>query len=337
MAERAISEIPMPEIVSTLAERVIARKVLGESDASLETKLCRLGMDAKTAQEAISQIVSERLKSEAKLRRWRRHVESLLHAHVVLRQLDPSEQVIPRLHKPDPEDFLCNYYSKGIPVVLTGIFDDWPAMAKWSPDYLKTRFGQFTVEAMLRRDSDKNYELNKDEHKTKINFDQFLDLVNGPPSNDSYMVAHNFSLPGPLLDMAQDIREIPGLLRPPDNLTEINLWIGPAGTVTPLHHDSSNVLLGQMWGEKQVIVYPWSEIHLLYNEVAGFSRFDPENPDFSSYPLSRHATQMRATISRGEALFIPVGTWHHVRSLSASISLSMSQFVFPNQFVLYDP
>lgn len=190
---------------------------------------------------------------------------------------------------------------------------------------------------MMRRDSDKNYELNKEEHKTKIPFAQFIDIVNGPPSNDAYMVAHNFALPGPLVDLVNDIKAIPGILRPPDNLTEINFWFGPAGTVTPLHHDQSNVLLGQLWGEKQIIVYPWSEIHLLYNEVAAFSRFDPENPDFVSYPLSSRATQMRTTIKRGEALFIPVGTWHHVRSLSASMSLSMSQFVHPNQFVLYDP
>ena len=327
----------MTEIVSTLAERVVARKVLGEPDAVLAPKLCQLGMDEKTAQAVISQIVAERLKSEANLRRWKRHLESLLDAHTLLRQLDQSVHDIPRLHKPDPDDFLRNYYSKGNPVVLTGLFDHWPAFTKWSPDYLRTQFGDVMIEAMLRRESDKNYELNKDEHKTKINFAQFLDIVTGPPSNDSYMVAHNFSLPGPLVDLAKDIDEIPGFLRPPDNLTEINLWLGPAGTVTPLHHDSSNVLLGQMWGEKQVIVYPWSEIHLLYNEVAGFSRFDPETPDFSRFPLSRRATQMRATISRGEALFIPVGTWHHVRSLSPSISLSMSQFVFPNQFVLYDP
>lgn len=337
MPEPAAYEVPMTEIVSTLAERVVARKLLGEPDESLVPKLCRLGMDADTAQQAVSIVVADTLKSEIKLRRWKRHIESFLDAHCKLRKLDQSAHLVARLYKPDPEDFLNNYYAKGIPVVLTGIFDHWPALTKWSPDYLRTAFKDTTVEVMLRRTSDPNYEVNKDEHKRQVKFTDFLDLVTGEPSNDAYMVAHNFALRGPLGGLAKDMGAIPGLLKPPDDLTRMNLWLGPAGTVTPLHHDISNILLGQFWGEKQIILYPWFQTHLLYNEVAAFSRFDPEHPDFARYPLCAQATQMSAVISPSEALFIPVGTWHHVRSLSPSLSISMSNFVFPNQFTLFDP
>jgi hypothetical protein len=331
------SQIPMTEIVATLSDRIAARKLVGEDDTSLVRKLCALGLDEVTAQRAISEVVSERLRSESKLRRWRRHIESLLDAHRTLNQLAPQFREIQRLHKPDPQEFLENFYSKGIPVVLTGIMDGWPALEKWNSEYLRTNYGGLSVEVMMRRESDSNYELNKDEHKTRVKFADFLDIVDGPSSNDAYMVAHNFALSGSLADLIKDVGDIPGLLRSPENVTEFNFWLGPKGTVTPLHHDSSNVLLGQIWGAKHITIYPWSEFYLLYNEVAGFSRFDPENPDFKKYPLSARATQMRTTIRAGEALFLPVGTWHQVRSLAPSISLSMSQFVFPNEFTLYDP
>jgi ribosomal protein L16 Arg81 hydroxylase len=34
----------------------------------------------------------------------------------------------------------------------------------------------------------------------------------------------------------------------------------------------------------------------------------------------------------GEAIFIPVGWWHHVKSLEVSISVSFTNFVFPNYY-----
>jgi mannose-6-phosphate isomerase-like protein (cupin superfamily) len=37
-------------------------------------------------------------------------------------------------------------------------------------------------------------------------------------------------------------------------------------------------------------------------------------------------------LEAGEALFIPANWWHHVRSLKASINVSLTNFVFPNNF-----
>ncbi|WP_437764939.1 cupin-like domain-containing protein [Sorangium sp. So ce281] len=39
----------------------------------------------------------------------------------------------------------------------------------------------------------------------------------------------------------------------------------------------------------------------------------------------------------GEALFIPVGWWHHVRALDAGISLGINSFPFHNNFDWYRP
>ena len=31
------------------------------------------------------------------------------------------------------------------------------------------------------------------------------------------------------------------------------LWFGPGGTVTPLHHDTSNILFGNVYGAKRLV------------------------------------------------------------------------------------
>ena len=37
-------------------------------------------------------------------------------------------------------------------------------------------------------------------------------------------------------------------------------------------------------------------------------------------------------LAPGEVLFVPVGWWHHVRALDWSITLSLTNFVFPNRY-----
>lgn len=255
-------------LAEALAERIVARKIEGDNDTRLIEKVQGLGIDEATSAAVVLRVVSERLSSEARLRRRLRRIESLFDAHREMRQMHPKAGLIPRIHNPCPEDFLEKYYAKGEPVILTGIFDHWPALHKWSPDYLRDQYGDVMVEVMMGRDADTNYEINRDEHKRQILLKDFIDLFAAGPSNDAYMVAHNFALSGPLAALSRDIADVPGILREPDNLTELNFWFGPAGTVTPLHHDDSNVLLGQIYGEKQIIIYPWSEAYLLYNEVA---------------------------------------------------------------------
>jgi ribosomal protein L16 Arg81 hydroxylase len=41
---------------------------------------------------------------------------------------------------------------------------------------------------------------------------------------------------------------------------------------------------------------------------------------------------MQVVLEPGQALFIPVGWWHHVRSLDVSISVSFTNFLAPNDY-----
>ena len=50
------------------------------------------------------------------------------------------------------------------------------------------------------------------------------------------------------------------------------------------------------------------------------SPFDPEAPDFDTFPLARHAQMIECIVNPGELLFVPAGWFHQVRALTCSLS-----------------
>ena len=112
-----------------------------------------------------------------------------------------------------------------------------------------------------------------------------------------------------------------------------SLWASQstAATVTPLHFDSYDNVLTQVAGYKLVRLYEASQTPLLYAKAAGgtgvdaqgnVSAVDIEAPDLERFPDFARAVCHQAVLGPGDGLFIPAGCWHHVRSLSASISIS---------------
>jgi len=104
------------------------------------------------------------------------------------------------------------------------------------------------------------------------------------------------------------------------------------GTVTPLHHETSNILLAQVAGRKRYRLIPSSQWQYVYNSQGVFSEVDCENPDLNRYPKFRDANTIDIVVDPGEVLFMPVGWWHHVRALDVSMTVSFTNFVFPNHF-----
>src|SRR5262249_45920199 len=89
-------------------------------------------------------------------------------------------------------------------------------------------------------------------------------------------------------------------------------------------------LLVQIVGRKRVILVPSAQLPLVYNDIGVFSEGDAERPDLARHPLFAGADPVEVTLHAGDALFIPVGWWHHVRSLGISIAPSFTNFAFPN-------
>jgi hypothetical protein len=185
---------------------------------------------------------------------------------------------------------------------------------------------------MADRNSDPDYELNADHHKFVMPFDEYVAKIEAMgQSNDLYLVANN-----KLLEMEEarplwdDFTLDRRYLRDDPNHSQAFFWFGAAGTVTPLHHDTVNVLFNQVDGWKHFTLIPSLQIHRIYNNVAVYSEVDPLNPDFERFPLFEDAQQIHLDIGPGESLFIPAGWWHHVEALEFSISISFTNFAFSN-------
>jgi hypothetical protein len=263
-----------------------------------------------------------------------RKLESLLDAQERVQRLGGWAESVPRRRNLGGDQFLEAFYAANRPVLIEDFAASWPAVARWSPAYLRERLGDEQVEIMAGRESDVRYEVNSEAHKCTVRFRQYIDMVTGASAtNDFYLVANNNLLDRPTMRVLLDDVEVhPAYLDPADTEGNVFLWFGPKGTVTPLHHDLQNIMFVQVYGTKRVtLVSPFAS-HRVYNEVSVFSEVDPENPDYDRHPRFAGVSKVDVLVRPSEALFIPVGWWHQVEALEVAISVSFTNFAFPNAY-----
>jgi hypothetical protein len=238
------------------------------------------------------------------------------------------------------EEFFDRYYAANVPVVITDALEGWPKLAHWSPSYFKERFGDVEVEVMTGRDADPACDANFEAHCATTRLGAFCDRVAAAGrTNDFYLVANNRVMNRPALKpLFEDVSAPHEYLDDGRDAGWTSMWFGPAGTFTPLHHDTANVLFCQVFGRKRILLFPSFELsmtHAMHHGV--YSSIDPEHPDLETFPEFAEAARKEVMLSPGEALFLPVGWWHHVRALEVSISLAFTAFRAPNRFEWYSP
>lgn len=326
-AENLVRGVPRAEVIEAL---------MAESAALMGEGAARALAEATVAALESSPVFS----ASRRLARGSRRTTQVTKLLDLLRRDAPSGTRLPRLPYPGAERFHEAYWSTNTPVVFTDLVSRWPAMERWTLPALAARFGDATVDVTSGRESDPDYDMNHQRHTTSTTLGVYIERIEalkGEPLNDFYMVANNRNLEKALGPLLEDVALPRDLIRTDQLASGAAFWLGPAGTVTPLHHDTSNILFCQVLGRKRYRMVAPTEIRLLEEARAMYAAVDPEAPDLSRFAWWPEVRVIDEVIAPGEALFIPVGWWHHVRALDVSISLAVNAFVAPNRFNWFVP
>lgn len=248
----------------------------------------------------------------------------LLERYERLARLDPSFGEIQRIEPPPFSEFLERFIAVNRPVILTGCMEEWAPYKRWSFDYFRAHHENSIVGIQDGRDADPYYEQNQKFHRREVRFGDFLDRLEATESsNDFYMTAGNMGSHrqalAKLFEDAEPINIRDEYFQFP---AEGSLWIGPKGTITPLHFDMINNFFCQIRGSKRVRLVPSWSMPWVYNDYHVYSDVDAASPDFDKHPLFENVTIFDFVVYPGEVLFIPMGWWHHLESLEPTVSLT---------------
>jgi len=247
--------------------------------------------------------------------------------------------------------FLRDYlHGTGTPVIVSGAIDAWPALQKWTFEFLKSAYGDDTVAPVAGLQS-------RAVKVTKLA--QYIDYLDSPtrkcpgfwidPSSAMPLVVSPLAAQTPLYLLSWRAFQIhPELYEdiepPPDfiedwtlALTPVlrdvfewtckreywSLYIGPEGALSRLHVDfwRTHSYLAQVQGRKRCILFSPDDSKYLYD-----GDVDPEHPDLERFELLQQATAYEGVIGPGDMLFTPPGWWHHIRTLEKSITVSHNFF-----------
>jgi len=285
VAENAVAGVPARDLVRVLVTNGVPRSL---------------------AHEAVTEIAITSLRDRVRRR----------DLHLRLRRELEAGRGIERRKKPAAGEFFARYWANAEPVVLTDAARGWKL---WSPEDMKRLVGDVPVRVAEGR-------FRKRFEKTTIG--RYVDdVVRAKRPRDLYLVSNSLAMAAPGMERLLARVVVDRTYFDPARIAHggTALWLGPKGTVTPLHHDTTSVFFVQIYGKKR------------------FTLVSPNDPTVADAangwyaPVPRRAKRHVVTLERGEGLFIPAGWWHEVKALDASISFSLLAFRRPNSFPWYRP
>jgi hypothetical protein len=250
-------------------------------------------------------------------------------ADTVARRCDVSMEAFFRdfMAKKDESD---EWKTRGVPVVVEGLVTHWPATTKWRDRaYLDEVIGDRTVPIEVGK------EYTDDDWSQKLmTVRAFMDgyfsndrtnIDTDPSSRDNvgYLAQHELFEQCPELRRDIDVPLYCALGT--GNTCIVNAWFGPANTESPAHTDPHHNLLCQAVGVKRVRLFAPNQSENMYpreDPLSNTSRVDVMHPDLEAFPLFADVQFFDATLTPGDALYIPPGWWHRVSAATPSFSVS---------------
>ena len=226
---------------------------------------------------------------------------------------------IPRIDPLEPAQFERTYRRARRPVVLRGLVTE-GELRRWSFGALAKEFHALPVPTLVTRAGAVTPDPRRGFKTGAVALSELLEQIGSgrPPSR--YMMARLEELPA-----AWRERITPPAYCAGAPWLSSKVWLSPAGTVTETHRDAADNLHLQLLGSKRFTLFDPTQSSRLYpnslfSSVPNGCEVDPEAPDLSRHPRFRDARAERAELMPGDAIYIPRGTWHHVRTIDDSLS-----------------
>ncbi len=230
---------------------------------------------------------------------------------------DQAIEEIPRVDTLSRADFVRQYLRPGKPVVIRVADGNF-----WTMERLLAALGDREVSALRTDGGNLRTSPEAGVHFQRIRLDEVTRAL-----ADGADPGWHVSVPLTEMPAAFTDNMPPPVYCADAPFLRSRVWLAAPGTVTPLHWDMPRNFLQLAFGHRRVLLYPPLDgLHVYPNaptsKMPNFSRFDPENPDFEAFRSAQRARPVRGIIGPGEAMYIPPGWWHHVRSLDTSLAVN---------------
>jgi hypothetical protein len=220
------------------------------------------------------------------------------------------------------EDFINNYLNPCKPLVIRKATENWPALQKWTFEYVKEVVGDKTVPLYDSSKADPSKPINA--AVTEMKFGDYIDLIQKKPTDLRIFLFDPIKYAPKLLDDYRLPTDLMGgfLDKYP------NMFFGGAGSVTFLHYDIdlAHIFHTHFNGRKHVILfdYKWKDrLYCIPFATYALEDYDIENPDFEKFPALNGIEGQEAFLEHGDTLFMPTGYWHWMKYLDGSFSISL--------------
>ncbi|KAM4662414.1 bifunctional peptidase and (3S)-lysyl hydroxylase JMJD7 isoform 1-T1 [Discoglossus pictus] len=270
-----------------------------------------------------------------------------------IRELHGTESVPYLQSPPSPLEFYRDWISPNRPCIIRNALSHWPALQKWTLDYLRSCVGSKTVSVAVTPNGYADAVF-KDRfvmpEERNLLFSNVLDIVEKKIKSHGvfYIQKQCSNLTEEFPELIDDVEShIPwmseALGKTPD---AVNFWLGESAAVTSLHKDHYENLYCVVSGEKHFILHPPSDRPFIpydvyqpatyhVHEDGSFSvvdsesaekvpwiPLDPLEPDLSLYPEYAQTRPLHCTVRAGEMLYLPSLWFHHVRQSHGCIAVN---------------
>jgi len=229
---------------------------------------------------------------------------------------------IDRVDSISREDFVNNYLKPRKPLIIRKATESWPALQKWTFDYLKETVGDVIVPLYDSSKADPSKPINASAAEMK--FGDYIDLIQKEPTDLRIFLFDPIKYAPKLLEDYRSPTDLLGgfLDKYP------NMFFGGKGSVTFLHYDIdlAHIFHTHFNGSKRVILFDnkWSErLYCIPFATYALEDYDIEHPDFDKFPALDGVEGQEAILEHGDTLFMPTGFWHWMKYLDGSFSISL--------------